>query len=90
MSNPLQALCYGSPLECLENDYFDPVQPVTFPHSILRFRNDDLVCTLGLRPDQVQDQYFVEFRRLACQFTRCNSMKWRTISISTICQTFKL
>ncbi len=61
MLNPFQALRYESAIESLGDDFFDPVQPATFPQHILRFRNDRLLPILGLAPDQVQDQHFVEF-----------------------------
>ncbi len=61
MSNPFQTLAYESALQSLGNDFFDAVKPASFPQHILRFRNDDLLPILGLKPDQVHDQHFVEF-----------------------------
>ena len=61
MTNPFQTLFYESVLESLGNDFFDVVQPATFPQHTLRFRNDALLPVLGLKPEQVIDQHFIEF-----------------------------
>ncbi|MGB3292066.1 MAG: YdiU family protein [Phormidesmis sp.] len=59
MSNPLLSLPYESPLADLGDDYFDAVTPATFPEHILRFRNDDVLGRLDLRPERVSDHDFI-------------------------------
>ncbi|WP_421659066.1 protein adenylyltransferase SelO [Leptothermofonsia sp. ETS-13] len=59
-SNPLLTLNYEPVLELLGDDYYDPVQAAEFPVHLLRFRNDDLLVTLGLEPQTVSDEDFIE------------------------------
>ena len=61
MTNPFQTLFYESAFESLGNEFFDVVQPATFPQHILRFRNNALLPILGLPSDQVSDRHFIEF-----------------------------
>jgi serine/tyrosine/threonine adenylyltransferase len=58
--NPILALNYEPAIESLGTDYYDDVVAADFPQHILRFRNDDLLVTLGLDPTQVSDEHFVE------------------------------
>lgn len=58
--NPILALNYEPALESLGTDYYDDVVAADFPQHILRFRNDDLLVTLGLEPQQVSDEHFIE------------------------------
>jgi serine/tyrosine/threonine adenylyltransferase len=58
--NPILALNYEPALESLGNDYYDDVVAADFPKHILRFRNDDLLVKLGLDPQAVSDENFVE------------------------------
>ena len=60
VTNPLLLLDYEPALELLGDNYYDPVQAAEFPIHRLRFRNDDLLPTLGLLPDTVSDDDFVE------------------------------
>jgi uncharacterized protein YdiU (UPF0061 family) len=48
-ANPFLLLDYEPSLERLGDDYYDQVAAAEFPAHILRFRNDDLLPTLGLR-----------------------------------------
>ena len=48
MPNPLLTLPYESALANLGEDYFDAVDPATFPQHTLRFRNDDVLRQIGL------------------------------------------
>ncbi len=59
-SNPLLLLNYEPGLELLGDDYYDIVAAAAFPDHILRFRNDDLLPTLGLQPQAVKDEHFIE------------------------------
>ncbi|MEP0883563.1 YdiU family protein [Trichocoleus sp. ST-U3] len=59
-SNPFLNLNYESALEALGDDYFDRVAAADFPKYILRFRNDELLPILGLKPDTVTDDDFIE------------------------------
>jgi serine/tyrosine/threonine adenylyltransferase len=64
--NPLLTLNYEPAIESLGTDYYDDVVAADFPQHILRFRNDDLLVTLGLDPTHVSDEHFVEaFGRFA-------------------------
>jgi serine/tyrosine/threonine adenylyltransferase len=64
--NPLLTLNYEPAIESLGTDYYDDVVAADFPQHILRFRNDDLLVTLGLDPTQVSDEHFIEaFGRFA-------------------------
>jgi serine/tyrosine/threonine adenylyltransferase len=58
--NPILALNYEPAIESLGNDYYDDVVAADFPTHILRFRNDDLLVKLGLDPQAVSDENFVE------------------------------
>lgn len=67
-ANPFLTLNYEPALEALGDDYFDRVTPAEFPQSILRFRNDLLLPKLGLDPETVADQDFVEaFGKFQCK-----------------------
>lgn len=59
-SNPFLALNYEPALQALGGDYFDEVEPAEFPQHILRFRNDLLLPLLGLNPEAVSDDDFIE------------------------------
>ncbi|MGK7891121.1 MAG: YdiU family protein, partial [Leptolyngbyaceae cyanobacterium] len=61
MTNPFQTLAYEPAIESLGDEFFDRVRPASFPQHHLRFRNDALLPGLGLQPDQVHDQDFIEF-----------------------------
>ncbi|ACK73242.1 protein of unknown function UPF0061 [Gloeothece citriformis PCC 7424] len=58
--NPLLNLNYETALENLGNDYYDEVQAAEFPEQILRFRNDSILPLLGLNPESVKDEDFIE------------------------------
>ncbi len=58
--NPLLALNYEPALENLGADYYDDVVAAEFSKHILRFRNDDLLQQLGLEPEYVTDEHFIE------------------------------
>jgi serine/tyrosine/threonine adenylyltransferase len=58
--NPILSLNYEPALESLGADYYDDVVAADFPQHILRFRNDDLLVQLGLDPQQVSDEHFIE------------------------------
>ncbi len=58
--NPILALNYEPALESIGSDYYDDVVAADFPKHILRFRNDDLLVQLGLDPQQVSDEHFIE------------------------------
>ncbi|MEM8780924.1 MAG: protein adenylyltransferase SelO family protein, partial [Cyanobacteria bacterium P01_G01_bin.49] len=58
--NPLLNLDYEPALENLGDDYYDKVAAAEFPENVLRFRNDKLLPLLGLSPDAVEDQHFIE------------------------------
>jgi uncharacterized protein YdiU (UPF0061 family) len=58
--NPLLSLPYQPALELLGEDYYDRVPAAEFPQHILRFRNDDLLLKLGLDPQTVGDEDFIE------------------------------
>jgi serine/tyrosine/threonine adenylyltransferase len=53
------SLNYDPALERLGGDYFDLVAAAEFPAHQLRFRNDDLLPLLGLNPQAVTDQDFI-------------------------------
>ncbi|MBD1924909.1 YdiU family protein [Trichocoleus sp. FACHB-90] len=59
-SNPFLNLNYDSALEALGDDFFDEVAAAEFPKHILRFRNDELFPKLGLKPEEVTDEDFIE------------------------------
>lgn len=60
MVNPFLLLNYEPALESLGDRYYDIVTAAEFPQHILRFRNDDLLPNLGLRPEDVDDRHFIE------------------------------
>ena len=57
LSNPLLALPFEPWLEGLGSQYWDVVEAASFPSSSLRFRNDELLCQLGLDPAGVADDH---------------------------------
>ncbi|USR90692.1 YdiU family protein [Phormidium yuhuli AB48] len=58
--NPFLSLEYETALESLGDDYYDIVEAADFPTHILRFRGDRLLPKLGLDPNQVSDNHFIE------------------------------
>jgi uncharacterized protein YdiU (UPF0061 family) len=54
------SLNYEPALESLGYDYFDEVAAAEFPCHILRFRNDQLLPILGLNPEEVTDEDFIQ------------------------------
>ncbi len=64
MSNNSQnlflSLPYEPAIESLGNEYFDVVEAAQFPQHLLRFRNDALLPRLGLDPQAVSDEHFIE------------------------------
>ncbi len=58
--NPILALNYEPAMESMGTDYYDDVVAADFPKQILRFRNDNVLVKLGLDPQQVSDEHFVE------------------------------
>jgi uncharacterized protein YdiU (UPF0061 family) len=58
-SNPFLNLEYEPAIESL-TDYHDVVTAAQFPSHQLRWRNDDILPTLGLNPAQVSDDHFIE------------------------------
>ncbi|GAB4138429.1 MAG: YdiU family protein [Cyanobacteria bacterium J069] len=58
--NPLLNLIFEPAFEALGGEYADPVDAAIFPQHILRFRNDDLLPTLGLDPNLVSDSHFLQ------------------------------
>ncbi len=58
--NPILALKYEPAMEAMGTDYYDDVVAANFPQQILRFRNDDILVRLGLNPQQVSDEHFIE------------------------------
>jgi serine/tyrosine/threonine adenylyltransferase len=60
MVNPFLLLNYEPALESLGDRYYDIVTAAEFPQHILRFRNDDLLPCLGLKPEAVDDRHFIE------------------------------
>ncbi len=60
LMNPILALNYEPAMESMGTDYYDDVVAADFPKQILRFRNDDVLVKLGLDPQQVSDEHFVE------------------------------
>lgn len=57
--NPFLTLNYEPALASLGNDYYDLVTGADFPQHRLRFRNDQLLPTLGLDPQAVTDADFI-------------------------------
>ncbi|HEY9807525.1 MAG TPA: YdiU family protein, partial [Candidatus Obscuribacterales bacterium] len=65
-TNPFLALHYEPAFESLGEDYSDVVAAAAFPAQILRWRNDDLLPKIGLDPQAVTDEDFIEaFGRFA-------------------------
>ncbi|WP_017303821.1 protein adenylyltransferase SelO [Spirulina subsalsa] len=60
MSNAFLSLNYEPALEQLGEDYYDVVTAADFPEHRLRFRNDQLLPILGLSPQGVGDDDFIE------------------------------
>lgn len=58
--NPFEKLNYEPAFEALGDDYYDEVVAAEFPKHILRFRNDQLLPILGLKPEAVTDTDFIE------------------------------
>jgi serine/tyrosine/threonine adenylyltransferase len=58
--NPLLSLPYEPAMASLGNDYYDDVVAAEFPQHLLRWRNDDILPQLGLAPEQVKDEHFIE------------------------------
>ena len=58
--NPLLDLEYQPVMENLGNDYYDIVAAAEFPAHLLRFRNDELLPLLGLKPESVSDANFID------------------------------
>lgn len=58
-SNPFLNLNYEPAIESLA-DYHDVVTAAEYPMHKLRWRNDDILPTLGLEPSQVSDDDFIE------------------------------
>jgi uncharacterized protein YdiU (UPF0061 family) len=54
------SLNYETALESLGFDYFDAVAAAEFPRHTLRFRNDELLPLLGLAPEAVADEDFIQ------------------------------
>lgn len=67
MSNPLLLLNYESAIQTLGGDYYDEVLAAEFPQHILRFRNNKLLPKIGLTPEDVKDEHFIEaFGKFHC------------------------
>jgi uncharacterized protein YdiU (UPF0061 family) len=60
MPNPFASLPYEPAFENLGGEYYDIVTPSQFPCHILRWRNDQLLPVLGLDPQVVTDEDFIE------------------------------
>ena len=58
--NPLLDLEYQPVMENLGDDYYDIVAAAEFPAHLLRFRNDELLPLLGLKPESVSDANFID------------------------------
>ncbi|MDX2257068.1 MAG: YdiU family protein [Pseudanabaenaceae cyanobacterium bins.39] len=58
-TNPFLQLPYEPAIES-QADYHDVVTAAQFPQHRLRWRNDDLLPIIGLQPDQVSDDDFIE------------------------------
>lgn len=59
-ANPFLTLNYEPAFEALGDDYYDEVAAAEFPKHILRFCNDELLPLLGLNPEAVTDDDFIE------------------------------
>ncbi|ERT09439.1 hypothetical protein M595_0461 [Lyngbya aestuarii BL J] len=60
MANPFLFLEYEPAFETLGSDYYDQVSAAEFPFHILRFRNDEILTQLGVDPQSVTDDHFIE------------------------------
>ncbi|SKB12741.1 conserved hypothetical protein [Planktothrix sp. PCC 11201] len=60
MSNPFLHLDYEPAFEALGGEYSDIVTAAEFPRHQLRFRNDFVLTQLGLNPETVTDDHFIE------------------------------
>ncbi|MGL6138589.1 MAG: protein adenylyltransferase SelO [Planktothrix sp.] len=60
MSNPFLHLDYEPAFEALGGEYSDIVTAAEFPMHQLRFRNDSVLTQLGLNPETVTDDHFIE------------------------------
>ncbi|VXD20053.1 protein adenylyltransferase SelO [Planktothrix paucivesiculata] len=60
MSNPFLHLDYEPAFEALGGEYSDIVTAAEFPMYQLRFRNDSVLTQLGLNPETVTDDHFIE------------------------------
>jgi uncharacterized protein YdiU (UPF0061 family) len=58
--NPLLNLEYQPVMENLSDDYYDIVAAAEFPAHLLRFRNNELLPLLGLKPNSVSDANFID------------------------------
>lgn len=59
-ANPFLNLSYEPAIYNLGDDYYDQVSAAEFPQHFLRFRNDDVLKVLGLDPQAVTDDHFIE------------------------------
>ncbi|MFB2737991.1 protein adenylyltransferase SelO [Umezakia ovalisporum] len=57
--NPFLTLNYEPALASLGDDYYDEVMAADFPRNTLRWRNDALLPPLGLDPQTVRDEDFI-------------------------------
>ncbi|MBR8830257.1 MAG: Protein adenylyltransferase SelO [Chroococcopsis gigantea SAG 12.99] len=60
LPNPFLNFDYEAAVYSLGDDFYDEVKAASFPAHILRFRNDDLLPRLGLSPESVTDEHFIE------------------------------
>lgn len=60
MSNPFLHLDYEPAFEALGGEYSDIVTAAEFPTHQLRFRNNSVLTQLGLNPESVTDEHFIE------------------------------
>ncbi len=60
LANPFLNFDYEPAMYSLGPDYYDEVKAASFPTHILRFRNDALLPLLGLSPESVKDEHFIE------------------------------
>ncbi len=60
MNNPILQLNYEPAFESLGSDFYSVVSAASFPQHILRWRNDDILHQIGLAPEEVKDEDFIE------------------------------
>lgn len=60
MTNPFLNLEYETAIENLGDEYYHEVIPADFPQHILRFGNQDLLPRLGINPDTVTENHWLE------------------------------